>query len=70
MRNKGRSPSPARMDIDKPEERTRTLDPDLPQNSRGELKIKGQATSSRRAKWDDGSVHEVGLLCSCAPMEL
>lgn len=46
------------MDIDKPEERSRTLDPDLPQNSRGELKIKGQATTARRARWDDHTANE------------
>ena len=50
------------MDIDKPEERSRTLDPDLPQNSRGELKIKGQATTARRARWDDHTANEVGFL--------
>jgi len=61
-RNVRRSPSPARMDVDAPEERSRTLDPDLPQNSRGELKIKGQATTSRRSKWDDRAAHEVGFL--------
>lgn len=38
------------MDVDKAETRSRTLDADLPQNSRGELKIKGQA---RRSKWED-----------------
>ncbi|KAG2363657.1 hypothetical protein BDR07DRAFT_1403526 [Suillus spraguei] len=34
------------MDVDRP----RTIDEPLPQNARGELKIKGQA---RRNKWDN-----------------
>lgn len=45
------------MNLDKPEEPSRILDPDLPQNSRGELKIKGQA-SARKSKWDDNATDE------------
>lgn len=40
------------MDVDKAETRSRTLDSDLSQNSRGELKIKGQA-NVRKSKWED-----------------
>lgn len=40
------------MDVDKAETRSRTLDSDLPQNSRGELKIKGQANAGR-SRWED-----------------
>ncbi|KAI6040925.1 hypothetical protein EDC04DRAFT_2990287 [Pisolithus marmoratus] len=56
-RNLRRSPTPVKMNVEKPEERGRTLDPDLPQNSRGELKIKGQA-SARKSKWDDKAMDE------------
>lgn len=40
------------MEVDKAETRSRTLDSDLPQNSRGELKIKGQA-NARKSKWEN-----------------
>jgi len=40
------------MDVDRAETRSRTLDSDLPQNSRGELKIKGQA-SVYKSRWED-----------------
>lgn len=43
------------MDVDKAETHSRTLDSDLPQNSRGELKIKGQA-NARKSKWEDEQV--------------
>lgn len=46
-----------KTNVDKSEESGRTLDPDLPQNSRGELKIKGQA-SARNSKWDDNATDE------------
>jgi serine/arginine repetitive matrix protein 1 len=39
------------MDVDKEDSRSQTLDADLPQNIRGELKIKGQA-NARKSKWE------------------
>lgn len=39
------------MDVDRSETRSRTLDSDLPQNSRGELKIKGQANAAK-SRWE------------------
>lgn len=49
------------MDVDKAETRSRTLDSDLPQNSRGELRIKGQA-NARKSKWEDEEMEVGGLL--------
>ncbi|KAG1826653.1 hypothetical protein EV424DRAFT_1345436 [Suillus variegatus] len=49
-----RSPSSSRMDVD----RLRITDEPLPQNARGELKIKGQA---RRNKWDNADRDDGGL---------
>ncbi|KAG6335708.1 hypothetical protein ID866_3388 [Astraeus odoratus] len=46
------------MDVDRLEGRPRTLDPDLPQNSRGELKIKGSASAARKSKWEDDVANE------------
>ncbi|KAH7886894.1 hypothetical protein F5I97DRAFT_1927183 [Phlebopus sp. FC_14] len=51
-RRKRRSLSPADMDIDKNGDRSMNREPNLPQNSMGELKIKGQA-NTRKSKWDD-----------------
>jgi len=41
------------MDIDRGESRSGTLDSDLSHNSRGELKIKGQANARRSHRGDD-----------------
>jgi len=41
------------MDVDKEDARSRALDSDLPQNSRGELKIKGQANARKSKRGDE-----------------